>query len=428
MYFYFSFAKLFGNHDWECYPAWITRFAKKYGIRNKAVSGEKGSAADVCTMEVFRTEELTPHLASYAPRDIYNGDETALMYKTLPHRTYCFKEEHPEGFSKQRARVTIMQIVNMDGSDKRKLSVIGSAVNPQCFKQNNIKKDQLPVDYYASKAAWMTSEIHHEMMTKFNDDMKRQNRNILYVCDNASMHKRHTEYSNIKFLFLPARSTSVLQPLDAGIIRATKRRYKKKLAEKYLSAVDNKEAAQQMIKNFNVLQAVEMIAASWKEVPVEIIQNCFRKAYFRHVDMDPEEVEVDAEPQASSAAWNKVQQWLGAMPFDDYVAHDPPVPTRKPLSDEEIVHEVLTENNPPETDDGFDAQGALPVSSVIKTSVEFLSILEQQRFYFRSNNLDVGLIDQLEAQLMAVHHKLCTKQAQVNDYFKPGKFRYVSIY
>ena len=47
----------------------------------------------------------------------------------------------------------------------------------------------MSVDWYASKNAWMTGEIHHQIMTKLNNEMRLSNHHILYVCDNASSHQ-----------------------------------------------------------------------------------------------------------------------------------------------------------------------------------------------------------------------------------------------
>ena len=54
------------------------------------------------------------------------------------------------------------------------------------------------------KNAWMTGEIHHQIMTKLNNEMRLSNCHILYVCDNASSHQVQ-EYSHIKFLMLPPK-------------------------------------------------------------------------------------------------------------------------------------------------------------------------------------------------------------------------------
>ena len=67
-------------------------------------------------------------------------------------------------------------------------------------------------------------------------------RRILLLLDNATSHGcpgvektvhglRALELSNVTCLFLPANTTSVVQPLDAGIIAAFKARYRRLLLE-----------------------------------------------------------------------------------------------------------------------------------------------------------------------------------------------------
>ena len=95
----------------------------------------------------------------------------------------------------------------MDGSDHRKLSVIGKSKTPRCLqKKYKMQVKDMAVDWYASKNAWMTGEIHHQIMTELNNEMRLSNHHILYVCDNASCHQVR-EYSHIKFLMLPPNAT-----------------------------------------------------------------------------------------------------------------------------------------------------------------------------------------------------------------------------
>ena len=54
--------------------------------------------------------------------------------------------------------------------------------------------------------------------------MKAQGRKVLV--DNAPLHILGEELSNIRVSFLPKNTTSVLQPLDMGVIRAFKAYYK----------------------------------------------------------------------------------------------------------------------------------------------------------------------------------------------------------
>ena len=90
---------------------------------NKAICGSKESAAPHDELETWKETVLVPTLSRYSPNNIYNGDETALFYKLLPHRTYCFDGDKPAGSAKLKDRLTLLIITNMDGSDHRKLSV-----------------------------------------------------------------------------------------------------------------------------------------------------------------------------------------------------------------------------------------------------------------------------------------------------------------
>ena len=51
---------------------------------------------------------LIPTLEGYFPSDIYNGDETALFYKSLPHKTYCHVDDKPAGSTKRKDRLTLL--------------------------------------------------------------------------------------------------------------------------------------------------------------------------------------------------------------------------------------------------------------------------------------------------------------------------------
>ena len=89
----------------------------------------------VMNLKSWKETVLLPTLARYSPNDIYNGDETALFYKLLPHWTYCFDGDKPAGSAKHKDRLTLLIITNMDGSDHRKLSVIGKSKTPHCLQK-----------------------------------------------------------------------------------------------------------------------------------------------------------------------------------------------------------------------------------------------------------------------------------------------------
>ena len=67
--------------------------------------------------------------------------------------------------------------------------------------------------------------------------------------DNAPCHSHNLAdtFSNLTIKFLPKSTTSMTQPLDAGIIANWKVKYKKKLLRIVCSRVDGKQNASEIV-------------------------------------------------------------------------------------------------------------------------------------------------------------------------------------
>ena len=181
-------------------------------------------------------------------------------------------------------------------------------------------------------------------------------------------------------------ATSIIQPLNQGIILSAKRRYKKKLAERYFACVENNKV-NSLLKAINIVQATNMIASwtqpSWRETSSTIIQNCFCKAGFKHHAVDSaSEIEEDPLPAPAPDVWNRVQRWLGDVPFDEFVASEPEAPTSQPMFDQDIVDLVCSENDPQDESDD-ESEEEIPSASAIKTYVEFLAMIDQQKAFLK---------------------------------------------
>ena len=132
-----------------------------------------------------------------------------------------------------------------------KKSLIWKSKKPRCFKRVDVK--HLPVLYFNQPKAWMTSDIMHSILTKLNAQMKAQGRNILLFIDGAGCHPSDLtlpgRYSNIRIVFLPPNTTSVLQPLDLGIINV----YFRQLLLRYVCAqIEECSTANEIINSVTV--------------------------------------------------------------------------------------------------------------------------------------------------------------------------------
>ncbi|XP_050300101.1 tigger transposable element-derived protein 4-like [Anthonomus grandis grandis] len=145
-----------GYRTFSASEGWLQKFRTRHNIAFRTISGEAASvnSADVTTF----WEKVPSIIKNYAPKNIYNADETGLFFRAVPNRTHLKRERCIGGkFSKER--LTILFCVNIEGHKERPL-VIGKMAKPRAFKNINVK--ELPVTYRWNKKAWMTGELMAE--------------------------------------------------------------------------------------------------------------------------------------------------------------------------------------------------------------------------------------------------------------------------
>jgi len=120
-----EFAKNLGL-KFQASSGWLEKFKSRNGIVEKIVSGESAAVSEV-DCEHYRTNVLPSLLKEYDSNDIFNADEFGLFFKCTPDRTLTFKGDSCHGGKKSKERVTVMVGVNMTGTEKLKLLVIGKS-------------------------------------------------------------------------------------------------------------------------------------------------------------------------------------------------------------------------------------------------------------------------------------------------------------
>jgi len=246
---------------------WLEKFLKRNDIILNTIYGENKSADHLAAIDFVTSFDITK--LGYEERNIFNFDETGLFIKMMPDKSYAFKRINVKGFKKAKERVSILLGASMIG-EKMPLLLIGKSKNPRSFKNKCI--DDNFCMYANNKTAWMTKEIFLNYFTKINSNMIKGNRNILVLIDNCTAHKIE-DFSNIKFVFLPANTTSLIQPLDMGIIRNFKLKYRQAFLNTIYDSDPNNVSKN--LKNFNLYRVVEHANYAWSKVTVETIKNCF---------------------------------------------------------------------------------------------------------------------------------------------------------
>ena len=106
------------------------------------------------------------------------------------------------------------------------------------------------------------------------------------------------------------------------------------------------------------------------------------------------------------------------MEFDEYAASEPDGATEQPMSDEDIVDLVRTENDTQEDEEEEEEDSCNESPTAIKNCSQFLAMLDQQKAFLKRNGMAIDIVEQLEAQITANQASLCSTQKNIKDYFR----------
>ena len=154
--------------------------------------------------------------------------------------------------------------------EKLPMLVIGKSVKPRCFK--HVKN--LPCRYRAQPKSWMISFLFDEWVKELDRKFEKENRKIVLIVDNCLAHPINEGLKAIELVFLPLNTTSKTQPMDQGVLRSLKTKYRRKIIKRLIRAVDMKKNLPQTL----ALDAMQLLQSAWSEVWELTIKNCFRKS------------------------------------------------------------------------------------------------------------------------------------------------------
>ena len=96
---------------------------------------------------------------------------------------------------------------------------------------------------------------------------------IALLIDNRLAQPPASDLTNFQLVFLPPNTTSVLQPMDQGVLRSLKAHYRHRVVRRLCRALDKTKT----LPKISILQATKILVPSWEIVSAQTTVNCFRK-------------------------------------------------------------------------------------------------------------------------------------------------------
>jgi len=330
-----------------------------------------------------------------------------------PDKSLVGPGEDGRGVKRNKQRLTVLLCANMDGSDKRRMLIIGKSAKPRCFKGVT----SLPVEYKANTKAWMTGDIWKNHLQQWNRQLTIQRRLICLVIDNCAAHPP-LDLSHIRIVYLPPNTTSTTQPMDQGIIANLKSHYRRRLVLHGL--IGNFERGNN--RSWTVLDAIASLDVAWQAVTAHTIARCFAHARFVHPEMPLPEVDEE-DPDDDLPLSMLVRKLAEANvtvteeELAEFINTNEDLPTSASMTDAEIAAEVKGQQNDAEYVDEDDEEETPPLNPL--TLVQCLQQMEEVRScYLRQKNPEplLALLNLLES---LTKKEICStlRQGKIEEFF-----------
>ena len=183
--------------------------------------------------------------------------------------TLHLKGEKCSGGKYCKIRLTGLAAGNTYG-ERLPMFVIGKANKPTCFKGVR----NLPSRFRAQCKSWMTAELFEEWVRELDRKFNAAKRKIALIIDNCTAPPHVEQFASIKLIFLPSNTTSHTQPMDQGIIRTLKAKYRSLAVQKLIAALGKKNP----VPTISILSAMVILEKAWNAVSIKTFSNCFKKA------------------------------------------------------------------------------------------------------------------------------------------------------
>ncbi|KFD66378.1 hypothetical protein M514_21408 [Trichuris suis] len=302
---------------------WFDRFRKRFNLGSVSLYGQAASADTAAAEKYPDTLMAIIQQKKYEPEQVFNMDETGLFWKKLPNCPYLMKDEAtPPGVKVRKDRVTLIMCGNAAGH-MLKPGLIHKSPDPRSLKNEN--KNLLPVFWMHHPKSWMTKALFSQWFQQCFVPQAKQfllslgmEFKVLLLLDNAGGHHADVHSEGVQIQLLPPNTTSLIQPMDQGVIRAFKALYTKISLQRIVNAMDPDEnfTLKGYWLEFSISACLSVIQSALGEMKKETLNTCWKKLWpdcvHHHEGFSPDEVQHAAVNEAVTLA-----KLLGAKGFDE---------------------------------------------------------------------------------------------------------------
>ena len=212
--------------------------------------------------------------------------------------------------------------------------------------------------------------------------------------------------TNVHVHRLPPNTTAYLQPLDAGIISAFKRRYRQRQLNYALDFYE--QEGKNKMYEVNQLLAMQWSRICWKEIPATVIENCFG-----HTGVVIKEEVLDEEIREA------LEKLKISVPIAAVIHPEGEDEVHPAMTDEDIVESVLVSIEDEEECKEEDGKNERDEMDFQKSMMELKSVL-QMAYHFECGTSTIKDLRRLHSQiesLMIEERNKRLQQIRVSDIY-----------
>lgn len=267
--------------DFKPSAGWLGRWKDRNGVTLKRFKHKDGAPSATQVGTHWRRYRFTKATKDYSPQNVWVVDETVLAYDAL-------LEHLAPGAVNGKDKVSVILACNLAGTERKPPVIIGSSQTLSSLK--------LPTPYYYHPQSAVTLDIFSSWLKEWDHELQTKRKKIVLLMSRVPHHPENPHVFNISITFFPPDTSTVLQPLQLGIITVFKALYRYQQL-KYLMArtqasekiglcsMFSQSAFSGHSLNLSLLDAVFMVHKAWKHVsPETIVKGVVKAGMSKDVD------------------------------------------------------------------------------------------------------------------------------------------------